>query len=265
MWASPDPALPAYLDGKPNGGVFNAINLSLYTYGAANPLKYKDPNGLSNDALKQTATDLAKQVLTKGKVSEDVALLKGGDSVDGKYGYAAYKWTVLGASAQANRKGLSAGGSGATLSGEAALGNKWFGVYAKGNVKLNTLEVKAGLTDGNVGAKAGASVLDASVSAGINLLGFRIGPSLGGRLGATAGAQIGKDGVKVDTAFTSEGVDWGSAIGAGENAWVEAWNTFKDVVAPGIVQQQKSIMAEGFTGVRPSPTSDMFRKLFGGN
>ena len=46
LWQSPDPALPDYLDGKPNGGVFSPANLALYSYVANNPVKFKDPNGL---------------------------------------------------------------------------------------------------------------------------------------------------------------------------------------------------------------------------
>ncbi|HET9495728.1 MAG TPA: SpvB/TcaC N-terminal domain-containing protein [Chloroflexia bacterium] len=265
VWASPDPALPAYLSGEPNGGAFNPINLSLYTYGAANPLKYKDPNGLSNDAIKQTVADVAKQFATTGKVSVSAAMKKGGDSVDGKYGYAGYSYTVMGGQAQLNRKGLSASGSVASLSGEGVLGNKWLGAYAKGNVAVDKVEVKAGVTDGNVGAKAGASVAEGSLAVGVQVLGFRIGPTGSARLGGTAGAQIGKDGVKLDGGPLSGGADWGMALGPGEHPLVELWNMFKDVIAPGIVEQQKSVMAEGFTGVPSSPTNRMLRGLFGGN
>src|SRR6266702_848666 len=54
VWQTPDPILDKYLpsgdkekDAKlPGmGGVFNGLNLGLYTYGHQNPLKVKDPDG----------------------------------------------------------------------------------------------------------------------------------------------------------------------------------------------------------------------------
>ncbi len=49
MWQSTDPAFGGYLDGKPNGGVFNSLNLGLYGYGSLNPLRYSDPTGRFNE------------------------------------------------------------------------------------------------------------------------------------------------------------------------------------------------------------------------
>jgi RHS repeat-associated protein len=48
-WLSCDPILDSYLDGEPAGGVYNSVNMNLYHYGANNPLKYVDPNGMYND------------------------------------------------------------------------------------------------------------------------------------------------------------------------------------------------------------------------
>ena len=45
-WQSTDPALPKYLDGEPNNGVYAPVNLALYTYTANNPIKFVDQNGL---------------------------------------------------------------------------------------------------------------------------------------------------------------------------------------------------------------------------
>lgn len=45
MWQSPDPILNQYIDGKPNGGVFNPHNSKLYTYTRNNPVNLVDPDG----------------------------------------------------------------------------------------------------------------------------------------------------------------------------------------------------------------------------
>jgi RHS repeat-associated protein len=46
VWVSVDPALGQYLDGQRGlGGVFNPINLGLYTYTHRNPALYTDPDG----------------------------------------------------------------------------------------------------------------------------------------------------------------------------------------------------------------------------
>ncbi|MGX7828888.1 SpvB/TcaC N-terminal domain-containing protein [Actinokineospora sp. 24-640] len=45
IWQSPDPALPEYLDGEPNGGVLSSVNLASYTYANNNPVKVTDPDG----------------------------------------------------------------------------------------------------------------------------------------------------------------------------------------------------------------------------
>ena len=44
-WISTDPAFALYLSGKPNGGIYNPINVDVYRYGMDNPIKYLDPDG----------------------------------------------------------------------------------------------------------------------------------------------------------------------------------------------------------------------------
>lgn len=44
-WISTDPILEQYLSGKPNGGVYNGINLNLYNYCENNPINLIDPDG----------------------------------------------------------------------------------------------------------------------------------------------------------------------------------------------------------------------------
>lgn len=41
----PDPILPQYLSAKPAGGIFNPVNLNLYSYAGNNPIIHYDPKG----------------------------------------------------------------------------------------------------------------------------------------------------------------------------------------------------------------------------
>ncbi len=46
MWQSGDPALGKYLDGRyGKGGIYNSMNLGLYTYTHQNPIIFLDPDG----------------------------------------------------------------------------------------------------------------------------------------------------------------------------------------------------------------------------
>ena len=71
-WLSTDPALGEYVPGVgadssklPGlGGVYNTVNLNLYHYAGNNPVKYTDPNGLSDTApldLKKEASDIVSE------------------------------------------------------------------------------------------------------------------------------------------------------------------------------------------------------------
>lgn len=51
MWESPDPILGQYLNGQPNGGVYNPGNLGLYSYAYQNPIIYRDPGGQEPEVL----------------------------------------------------------------------------------------------------------------------------------------------------------------------------------------------------------------------
>jgi len=51
VWASVDPILGDYLNGKPNGGIYVPQRISLYSYVLNNPLKFIDPDGLTDIAV----------------------------------------------------------------------------------------------------------------------------------------------------------------------------------------------------------------------
>jgi len=46
VWQSADPIVGRYVNGAPAGGVYNSINLALYSYSFLGPIRYRDPDGL---------------------------------------------------------------------------------------------------------------------------------------------------------------------------------------------------------------------------
>ena len=68
VWASADPILGRYLDGKPSGGIHNPFNLGLYAYSHQNPVNYLDPDG--NSVFK--AASIGYKVLFKGAKAADL-------------------------------------------------------------------------------------------------------------------------------------------------------------------------------------------------
>lgn len=48
-WISADPILAAYLDGKPNEGIYAPINLGLFIYTRNNPVVFIDPTGMFDE------------------------------------------------------------------------------------------------------------------------------------------------------------------------------------------------------------------------
>ncbi len=69
VWQSPDPILKAYLHGGPNGGVYEPLNLSLYSYARQHPVNFSDPNG----ELWGAAAKLLKIAIKGGDVAATFA------------------------------------------------------------------------------------------------------------------------------------------------------------------------------------------------
>ena len=53
VWQSPDPILTKYMSGSGNAGIYNSMNLGLYSYSYANPVNLVDPDGneVTQDAV----------------------------------------------------------------------------------------------------------------------------------------------------------------------------------------------------------------------
>jgi RHS repeat-associated protein len=144
QWQSPDPALPEYLDGSPNGGVFQPFNLASYTYGNNNPVRLTDPTGAS------TWNRVMGAVKAVGGVLEMAAGATGG---------AATSWTGVGAVAGAvvvvHGADVASSGLRQLWTGEQTSSLTSQGLQAAGMSRENAELVDAGVSIvGSMGASA---------------------------------------------------------------------------------------------------------------
>lgn len=171
QWQSPDPALDSYLDGSPNGGVFQPFNLASYTYGNNNPVRLTDPTGAS------TWNRVMGAVKAVGGVLEMAAGASGG---------AATSWTGVGAVAGAVVvvHGADVASSGLTQlwTGEQTSSLTSRGLQAAGMSRDNAELVDAGVSIvGSMGTSAMANAPRAA--AAVNATGAVL-PYSSARLGA---------------------------------------------------------------------------------
>jgi hypothetical protein len=220
VWQSADPALPAYLSGEPNGGVFNPGNLAMYTYAMGSPVRFKDPNGLSpentNPASEQSG-GLPEGGVAFRQYSGEMQGSLGGDPVT-------MTWENTLLSLEANwqnedKTGPGVEGSFAKAAGQATWGNKMAGVYGRYEATVIKGEARACLNipEAQLGVESSLSAAQAEVAFGVNFFGLSAGVKGEAALGVLAEAEVGAEGVKVGLGPAGVGVEFGLAKGEGEN------------------------------------------------
>lgn len=97
VWQSADPIIGRYLDGSPAGGVFMPSNLGLYSYGAQNPVRFKDDDGEFLNFVVGAAVGFVSDVAFQAAVQ--IASGKGLSDVN-------INWTEAGVSAALGATGV---------------------------------------------------------------------------------------------------------------------------------------------------------------
>ena len=172
QWQSPDPALESYLDGSPNGGVYQPFNLASYTFANNNPVRLTDPTGAS------TWNRITGGVKAVGGVLEMAAGAAGG---------AATSWTGVGAVAGAvvvvHGADVASSGLQQLWTGEQTSSLTSRGLQAAGMSRENAELVDAGVSI--VGSMGTSAIANAPRAAGgvVNATGAVL-PYSSARLGA---------------------------------------------------------------------------------
>ncbi|WP_225850198.1 SpvB/TcaC N-terminal domain-containing protein [Streptomyces sp. HPF1205] len=73
LWQNPDPALTTYLDGTPESGAYDPLNLALYTYAGNNPVLLTDPSGLGRKRKREPAEPAVEESVAAPAEAEPAA------------------------------------------------------------------------------------------------------------------------------------------------------------------------------------------------